>query len=132
MIPNNIINATDADGRLMVGVLLSNRPLTTWLDKADFERIAALHPEGRWSLNTNGTGQAYVRIREPGRNSRNIYPARLIAGDFERTGVKYRDGDRLNLRQVNLYHDDGRGRCPNRVPNFRAFRIDVKGDAVHV
>src|SRR4051812_46703835 len=126
MKPTNHITHTVENGREIVGGLLSNRPLAAWLDKVEFDKIVALYGTTTWHLASNGSGSSYVRFKNPNNTDRNVYVARLIAGDFERSGVKYRDGDRLNLRQSNLYHGDGRGRCPNRVQGrnpLHAFRI---------
>lgn len=109
---NTIIHATDPDGTPVVGVLLS-ADRAVWLRKQDFERIDALYPDARWGVTHNTEGRIYVRIRPP-ITQKNVYVARLIAGDFERTVVRYRDGDSLNLRPMNLFHDDGGGGCPRR------------------
>lgn len=109
---NTIIHATDPSGMPVVGVVLTS-DRTAWLYRPDFERIDALHPDGRWNINRNSEGRPFVRIRPPG-TQRNVYVARLIAGDFERTVVRYRDNDTLNLRLTNLHHDNGGGGRPRR------------------
>ncbi len=114
-IPHSLVHSTDTEGRQIVGVRLTNSREPAWLDRADYERIVANFGTPTWRLTTNGQGRLYVRFKQPGRNSRNVTVARLVAGDFERTGVRYRDGDPLNLRSRNLYHDDGGGRCPKTL-----------------
>jgi hypothetical protein len=130
---NTIVHATDPDGTPVVGVVLS-KGQKAWLTRADFERINALHPRARWSLNPNTGGRTFVRIRPPG-SQRNVYVARLVAGDFQRTVVRYHDGDTLNLRRKNLHHDSGAGgltrrrklsgRAALRIPTDEAGNISA-------
>lgn len=114
-IPHSLVHATDARGRQIVGVRLTNADAPAWLDRADYERIVADFGTPTWRLTPNGKGQFYVRFKQPGRNNHSVSVARLVAGDFERTGVRYRDGDPLNLCGRNLYHADGGGRCPKTL-----------------
>lgn len=123
---NTIIHATDPSGMPVVGVsLCAGR--TAWLYRPDFERIEALHPDGRWGVTHNTEGRVYVRIRPPG-TERNVYVARLIAGDFERTVVRYRDGDTMNLRLTNLRFDNGAGGVTRRKLGGRAT-LRIQADA---
>ncbi|SFG63202.1 hypothetical protein [Methylobacterium gossipiicola] len=112
MARNTIFHATDPSGVALIGVSLA-LGRTAWLYRSDFERIDALHPDGRWGVTHNSEGRIFVRIRPP-RTQRNIYVARLVAGDFERTVVRYRDGNSMNLRPTNLKHDNGGGGRPRR------------------
>ena len=120
MKPHTLTHATDLDGREVVGVTLSNTTRTAWLYRADYERVVAEYGTPTWRLSDVGRGHLYVRFKKPGENSKNLSVSRLVAGDYERTGVFYRDGDPLNLRRTNLYHDDGGGRCRKR-PTRRAY-----------
>lgn len=109
---NTIVNAIDPSGMPVTGVVLASGR-TAWLYRPDFERIDALHPNGRWGVTRNTEGRVYVRIRPPG-TQQNVYVARLVAGDFERTVVRHRDGNTMNLRLNNLRHDTGGGGRPRR------------------
>ena len=122
---NAIVHATDPNGLPITGVVLSTGQ-TAWMYTPDFEHIDALHPDGRWGINRNSEGRPFVRIRPPG-TERNVYVARLIAGDFERTVVRYRDGDSMNLRVTNLHHDNGGGGRPRRstLAGRAALRIET-------
>lgn len=112
MKPHDLTERTDPDGRKVVGVHLSNRPETAWLYRADYDRITRDFGTPMWRLTHNGKGRAYVRFKEIGNNPRYVTVSRLVAGDFEKTAVRYKDDNPLNLRTPNLYHDDGGGRCP--------------------
>lgn len=126
MKPHDLIERTDPDGREVVGVRLSNRPETAWLHRADYDRIAREFGTPTWRLVHNGSGRAYVRFKEIGNNPRYITVSRLVAGDFERTGVRYRDRDPLNLRIGNLYHEDGGGRCPKRCVTRKSTKCPIQ------
>lgn len=123
-----VIRSVDKDGRAVVGVRLSKSHQCAWLYEEDYERIVEEYGAPSWRLTPNGNGQAYVRFKQYGLNARNVTVARLVAGDFDRTGVKYKDGNPLNLRSENLYHGDGRGGCPQK--SRRKSRAPLVG-AVH-
>lgn len=123
---NELTFTTDPDGRQVVGVLLTNRPVTAWLYLEDFTRVLKAYPVSPWSLiSLEGGKRNYVRIRGSGDGSPSIYVARLIAGDFERTAVQFKDGNSLNLRRTNLTHAPGGGRCRKRLKGRAALRIST-------
>lgn len=118
MKPHDLAHATDPNGREVVGVRLSNSPERAWLYRADYERIIHRYGTVSWRLTPNGNGRTYVRFKQLGLNARNVSVAREVAGDFVRTGVRYIDGNPLNLRNANLRHDKGRGGRRNRHSPF--------------
>lgn len=112
-IPHELTHSTDPDGRAVVGVRLSNRSKVAWLYLTDYLRITAEYGTPVWNASGNGSDRLYVRFRAPKQSGIRLNVARLVAGEWEKTGVRYRDGDRLNLRNTNLAHEPGRGGCPN-------------------
>ncbi|MBK3396728.1 MULTISPECIES: hypothetical protein [Methylobacterium] len=122
MKPHALIHMTDADGREVVGVRLTNADEAAWLYLSDYRRIVEDHGTPTWRLVKNGKGQFYVRFKQVGRSSRNVTVARLVAGDFERTGVRYRDCNPFNLRSSNLYHVDGGGLRPKALHRSGGLR----------
>lgn len=98
------IHTTDPDGRKVVGVLLSNRPLVAWLYLEDFERVAAQYP-GNWSLVNASKPTSYVRVK--GQNDRSVYIARLVANAPEGRAIIFYDSNTLNLRSRNLGFKSG-------------------------
>ena len=101
----NIIHITDPDGRKVVGVLLSNRPLIAWLYIEDFERIAAQYP-GNWSLVDARKPTSYVRVRK---DDHSVYIARLVADAPAGSSICFNDSNTLNLRKRNLTFRAGDG-----------------------
>lgn len=87
---------TIMDGKGAVGVLLSNRPWRVWIDLADFTGIVEKHGNRSWSWIE---AARYVRIRPDGRTG--VPLARLVVGEGGRF-IRFKDGDRLNLRRANL------------------------------
>lgn len=124
---NAITHATDPSGMPVTGVVLSTGQ-TAWLFTPDFERIDALHPDGRWGINRNSEGRPFVRIRPPC-TDRNVYVARLILGEIDRTVVRYRDNDTLNLRLTNLRFDDGAGGVTRRCKMGGRAALRIQTDA---
>lgn len=117
-IPHDLTHATDPDGRAVVGVRLSNRSKVAWLYLTDYLRIIKQYGTPVWAVSGNGRNLFYVRFRVAGEPNHKLTVARLVAGDFEKTGVRYLDGNPLNLRNVNLIHDKGRGGRPSRFPSL--------------
>lgn len=120
--PLAVIHSRDDDGCAVVGVPISNRPhLTAWLYAADYERITTEFGAASWFVNDNGDGRLYVRLKSTDRRN-NVMASRLVLDDPTISIIRYRDGDRLNLRSRNL--DAVRPAPQRRVserPN-RAFR----------
>lgn len=128
---NELTFTKDPDGRDVVGVLLTNRPVTAWLYLEDFTRVLKAHPHASWGLSSVGKGKHnYVRLRGTGKGSPSVYVARLIAGAYDRTSVQFRDRDGLNLRRTNLTHVPGGGGCPKRIGGRAALRISTEAARV--
>jgi hypothetical protein len=96
----------DSDGTPMTGVPLANASMTVWLRTEDYTRIISTYGISSWFLNSAGNGHAYVRLAHKGIN---LMVARLVLGDCQRSNVRHRDKDPLNLRSENLYYGIGRG-----------------------
>lgn len=100
--PLPALRAFDVDGAAVVHVQMSNAPGTfATFDAADYDRLRKLYP-GLWRLNDNGKGAIYVRAIAPGSGHRNVNLAREALQPGQRQVVRYRDGNRLNLRRSNL------------------------------
>ncbi|MFY9291553.1 MAG: hypothetical protein WAP03_12775 [Methylorubrum rhodinum] len=100
--PLAVQHSRDDDGRAVVGVPLSNRPgLHAWLYTEDHETVVLEYGNASWFVNDNGDGRLYVRLRNTD-SHRNVMVSRLVVGDPAVSIVRYRDGDRLNLRRDNL------------------------------
>lgn len=104
--PRAPIPFTDAHGTPCFHVPLGNAPdAFAVIDKHSYDTLISEGLTGPWFLNGNGTGRSYVRIAVPveGRRSgTNLLVARLILGAEPGTVVRYANGDRLDLRFVNL------------------------------
>lgn len=99
------LRAHDFDGAPVVHVQMSNaRGTFATFDAADYDRLRKLYP-GRWRLNDNGRGAIYVRAVRPGEPSRNVNLAREALQPEPGRIVRYRDGNRLNLRRSNLLEE---------------------------
>lgn len=128
---NELTFTKDPDGRDVVGVILTNRPVTAWLYFEDYTRVLKAYPNASWSLLSVEAGKhTYVRLKAPGRARRSVMIARLIAGDFERTAVQFKDGNALNLRNTNLIHVPGGGKCRKRIGGRAALRISTEAARV--
>lgn len=93
----------DHSGELTVLVKLTggNVAATTY---AAFKRLMDAGVSPNWVLNSDGKGRVYVRCIRPNALGGNLLMvSRLIIGPEERRlAVRYRDGNRLNLRPENL------------------------------
>ncbi|KQQ15517.1 hypothetical protein ASF56_23825 [Methylobacterium sp. Leaf122] len=124
---NELTFTKDPNGRDVVGVLLTNRPVSAWLYLEDYARVLKAYPNATWGLISIAKGKRnYVRLRGTGKGSPSVYVARLIAGDFERTAVQFKDGNALNLRNTNLMHVPGGGKCRKRLAERAALRISTE------
>lgn len=99
----NIRRRTLHDGSRIGEVPLRGADAVT-LDEADLDRIHSLGISMAWFRNGGG----YVRAQAPARLGipNLVTVARIIMGPLPDMVVKYRDGDRLNLRRKNLYLDE--------------------------
>lgn len=94
-----VIAAVDPDGQEVALISLGNSPEPA---KALPETLAKLEAAGvswAWFLHSDGQGREYVRVKHKGRV---VTVARLIAQASNTEQVKFRDDDRLNLREDNL------------------------------
>ena len=107
--------AIDHDGAKIVLVPLAGTGQKAKLFPKDYEALIAQGLTTRWCLNHNGKDQHYVRCnlpqRVPGRATL-VCVARLIIGAAPGRQVRYRDGDRLNLRSDNIRLCKGRSPSP--------------------
>lgn len=82
---------------------------TATLYRRDLDMLTANGLSLAWTFNPNGQGTAYVRAAEAGRASGGLVGvARLILNAGRGAIVRYRDGNRLNLRRENLYVASGK------------------------
>lgn len=126
MKPEDITQATDLDGRAVVGVRLSNAPgKTAWLYRDDYERIAAEYP-GSWSLVDARNPRSYVRVTK---GNRSIYVGRLVVRAPARTFIGFWDGDTLNLRSSNLTIGKGGGGIRKGTGRRALFIPTIRGGA---
>lgn len=92
---------TDESGQHCTRVPLANSALSAVLLADDFDRLMAAGLSSNWGLNLNTKGgQAYVCATVKGANT--VTVARLITGARWKQAVRYRNGDRLDLRPENL------------------------------
>lgn len=100
----------------IVQIPLANAPgRFATLDTDDFDRLRAAGISDQWFLNSDGHGNAYVRVamRTKGRLAplgRLVSVSRLIVRAPPGRVVKHRDGDRTNLRRRNLTMKEGYAR----------------------
>lgn len=86
---------------------LANSTEPAEIFEEDFEAIVRAGGGPNWTFNPAGPERRYVRtqMRRGSRDARAGHletVARLVAGAREGQKVKYRDGNRLNLRRTNL------------------------------
>lgn len=98
------IHFTDSEGTRLVRVPLGNSRQSAILNHSDFERIQAKGYTGGWYLN-GAEGCSYVRVYAGDHRGEQTTVARLITNAPRGQGVRYMDGNRLNLRRSNLYFD---------------------------
>ena len=109
------LRAHDFNGAPVVHVQMSNsRGTFATFDAGDYEQLRTRFP-GAWRLNDNGRGAVYVRAKTPGLNYRNVNLAREVLQPGLGRVVRYRDGNRLNLRRSNLQVKEGGTRRRSRA-----------------
>jgi hypothetical protein len=96
----------DADGTPIATVALANGGTAT-LDTADLESLLSGGFTANWTFNESKPGFAYVRA------GRLVVVAREIMRPRSGECVKYRNGDRRDLRRANLYVTGGGRRKPH-------------------
>jgi len=109
------IRTVDRDGAEIVLVPLANHHLPAKLLADDFDRLVSDGVSLAWTFNDNGSGYGYVRTYSGAVAGKLTSIARLIVNAGRGKVVKYRDGDRLNLRRDNLWIARGpaRGQTPS-------------------
>lgn len=107
---NRIIFDTPA----LVRVEMANRPgVFATVDRKDFDRWKAEGRSTRWFLNGVGARQ-YVRVYDPTYAGGLVSVVRLMFLPRQGRIVRYRNGDRLDLRRDNIIMTDGY--APGRTP----------------
>jgi hypothetical protein len=102
-VASDIWHRTLPDGSRIAEVPLTGGKFVT-VDQADLDRLNALGMSPAWSLNSNGRGHHYVRAHAPSAFGvpSLVQVARVIMEPPPGHVIKYLDGDRLNLRRINL------------------------------
>lgn len=104
---------TDNAGTPIAVVPLANGRAAT-LDLTDWEDLIGRGTSPNWTFNDNGEGLAYVRCQSPD----NLL---IVAREITRAGkgemVRYRSGDRTDLRRANLRLVSG-GRANGPLPEI--------------
>lgn len=99
----------DIEGHLCVRVPLANTTRCAILYVEDFFRLVNAGVSWNWALNySSATGPGYLKVTIPGDGRRSV--ARLVAEAGEREQVRYRNGDKIDLRRSNLLVQKGQGR----------------------
>jgi hypothetical protein len=114
-----ILYTRDEDGLEVAQVPLRDRSHAV-IGRAVIERdgLEALQAAGvptPWFLNTSSSGNAYVNAPDRVHKGRSLPVARTVLGTGKGTVVRYRDGNRLNLKRSNLYlakHAAAKGKTP--------------------
>lgn len=122
---DTIITFTHDDGLEIAHVPLRNRQRevigTAIIERGDLEALQAAGVPTPWFLNTSSSGHAYVNAPERDHRGRSLPVARAVLGTGKGTIVRYRDGNRLNLRRANLYlakHAAAKGKTPLAGSDF--------------
>jgi hypothetical protein len=104
---HEVLRRIDENGKAVVGVLLANVSKSCWLFECDYAAITEKYGLASWMLCSAGHDKpSYVRFKHGGKL---VTVARLIPDAPPRTAVKHRDKDTLNLRETNLWLDNGGG-----------------------
>lgn len=136
----NPIHTTDDHGTPIVLVPLASHPIPAQVDAEDFDRLIAQGVSLFWTLNWSGTGYPYVRCSNPRVAGHLTTVARLILNVGPGRVVKYRDGNRLNLRRSNLWVANGpaKGQSPSesairdqQARQDRSFRALLREAEMH-
>jgi hypothetical protein len=93
----------DEDGQPIAVVPLARGGSAT-IDAHDLEELLQRGITLNWTLNLSGGDYAYVRAQTP---NNLVSVARLVTGAGPGNAVKYRNGERRDLRRRNLYVTSG-------------------------
>lgn len=107
--------AVDSDGLAIVRVYLSNHPIPAEIEREDYDALTGAGASPNWIYNSNGHGQRYVRSKHPDTGKERVQIGRIVAGAGRGQIVRYRDGDRLNLRRSNLVVAGGYARTADTL-----------------
>lgn len=102
------VYSTSPDTGPIATVRLANG-LDAILDAPDMEELILRGFPTAWTFNDNGTGSAYVRT--PTTHDNLVTVAREIMNPAPGECVKYRNGNRRDLRRANLYLTNGARRA---------------------
>ncbi len=106
------VRTTDPDGTPVVLVPIKHSDLCATVNEEDFDRMMEAGFSDQWWFEETYPGCKYVRVTDPSLASNNLTISRLVVEAGARQIVKYRDGDRLNLRRENLYTLVGHAKRP--------------------
>ena len=98
-------HARDIDGKEIVLIPLANHSEPAKILREDFETLSAAGYTQNWTFNARASGpgaRRYVRCAAHDRKGNLTRVARLVLNTPRGRVVKYRDGNRLNLRRDNL------------------------------
>ncbi|NII11548.1 hypothetical protein [Oleiagrimonas sp. C23AA] len=124
---------TDEDGNEIAQVLCTSSDHPVVLELAVLRRLQKQGWTDRWACASDGHGNRYVvtYCRDiEGRTSVTTV-ARLVVGAEKGQRVRYRDGNRLNLRRENLYVEKGPARMAAhaRPPRVGVLPVSMQATA---
>jgi len=87
----------------IIEIPLNNSPEPALIDREGLERVKAAGFPGAWFMAGDGRGYNYVTTTKAGMVGSNFTVSRIAAGALPGQIVKYRNGNRHDLRATNLY-----------------------------
>ena len=121
------VRTADEYGRKIVRVPLAKGRGEAVIDQRDFDLLMRIGVSPAWFLNGTERGR-YVRTSMRGIRGSLVGVARVITRARRGQIVKYRDGNRLNLRRGNLKVASGRSNRTDAVEIVRAAVARAAGD----
>ena len=116
---NTIPFTRDDDGLEVAHVPLRDRQREVIgfaiVERGDLEALQAAGVQTPWFINSAASGHSYVNAPERKHRGRSQPVARVIMSAPNGVIVRYRDGNRRNLRRSNLYlteHPCAKGKTP--------------------
>ena len=97
---------TETNGNKIVEIGMAHNR-TVIMDEVSYTKLIGLGLKMTFWVNDNGKGNEYVRTHysPASKTENNVQVVRLILDGSHGTVVRYKDGNRLNLRLSNLYLD---------------------------